>query len=154
MHLEPVLHKRSHPNKKPACHNEELRPLAANREKLRATTKTHHSPPPPTDQNDQPKIILITQRCILGASMVVQWLKLCTHNAGGPGLIPGQGTRSLMLQLRLSTAKQVSKYFLEKRQKKGIHLGVVFLLPLNISVSISEAQKQIVFFQILWETQH
>ena len=59
-----------------------------------------------------------------------------------------------MLQLRLSTAKQVSKYFLEKRQKKGIHLGVVFLLPLNISVSISEAQKQIVFFQILWETQH
>ena len=154
MHLEPVLHKRSHPDEKPARHNEESRLLAANREKLRATTKTHHSPPPRPAQNDQPKIILITQRCILGASMVVQWLKLCTQNAGGPGLIPGQGTRSLLLQLRLSTAKQVSKYFLEKSQKKGMHFGVVFLLPLNISVSISEAQKQIVFFRILWETQH
>ena len=35
-----------------------------------------------------------------GISLVVQWLRLCTPNAGGPGLIPGQGTRSHMLQLR------------------------------------------------------
>ena len=26
-------------------------------------------------------------------SLVVQWLRLCTPNAGGPGSIPGQGTR-------------------------------------------------------------
>ena len=36
---------------------------------------------------------------------MVQWLRLCALNAGGPGLIPGQGTRSHMLQLRPSTAK-------------------------------------------------
>ncbi|TEA25280.1 hypothetical protein DBR06_SOUSAS1010184, partial [Sousa chinensis] len=33
--------------------------------------------------------------------MVVQWLRLCAPNAGGPGLISGQGTRSHMLQLRV-----------------------------------------------------
>ena len=31
-----------------------------------------------------------------GTSLVVQWVRLCAPNAGGPGLIPGQGTRSLM----------------------------------------------------------
>ena len=29
-----------------------------------------------------------------GTSLVVQWLRLCAPNAGGSGLIPGQGTRS------------------------------------------------------------
>ena len=29
-------------------------------------------------------------------SLVVQWLRLCAPNAGGPGSIPGQGTRSHM----------------------------------------------------------
>ena len=29
-----------------------------------------------------------------GTSLVVQWLRLCTPNAGGLGLIAGQGTRS------------------------------------------------------------
>ncbi|TEA33121.1 hypothetical protein DBR06_SOUSAS24310008, partial [Sousa chinensis] len=33
-------------------------------------------------------------------SLVVQWLRLCAPNAGGPGSIPGQGTRSRMLQLK------------------------------------------------------
>ena len=28
-----------------------------------------------------------------GNSLVVQWLRLCASNAGGVGLIPGQGTR-------------------------------------------------------------
>ena len=31
--------------------------------------------------------------------MVVQWLRFCAPNAVGPGLIPGQGTRSHMPQL-------------------------------------------------------
>ena len=31
-----------------------------------------------------------------GTSLVVQWIGLYTPNAGGPGLIPGQGTRSHM----------------------------------------------------------
>ena len=30
-----------------------------------------------------------------GASLAVQWLRLCTPNAGGAGLIPGRGTRIL-----------------------------------------------------------
>ncbi|TEA36925.1 hypothetical protein DBR06_SOUSAS210044, partial [Sousa chinensis] len=34
--------------------------------------------------------------CFLGTSLVAQWLRLHTPNAGGPGLIPGQGTRSHM----------------------------------------------------------
>ncbi|TEA28979.1 hypothetical protein DBR06_SOUSAS11410018, partial [Sousa chinensis] len=29
-------------------------------------------------------------------SLVVQWIRLCAPNAGGPGSIPGQGTRSHM----------------------------------------------------------
>ena len=41
----------------------------------------------------------------LGTSLVVQWLRLCTSNAGGPGSIPGQGTRSYMLQLRPGAPK-------------------------------------------------
>ena len=42
-----------------------------------------------------------------GSSLMVQWLWLCTPNAGGPDLIPGQGTRSHMPQLRPSTAKLI-----------------------------------------------
>ena len=33
---------------------------------------------------------------ILGTSLVVQCIRLCAPNAGGPGLIPGWGTRSRM----------------------------------------------------------
>ena len=35
----------------------------------------------------------------MGASLVVQWLRLRAANAGGPGSIPGQGTRSRTWQL-------------------------------------------------------
>ena len=34
-------------------------------------------------------------------SLVVQWLRLCAPSAGGSGLIPGQGTRYHMLQLKI-----------------------------------------------------
>ena len=37
----------------------------------------------------------------IGISLVVQWLHLCAPNAGGQGLIPGQGTRPHMPQLRV-----------------------------------------------------
>ena len=36
----------------------------------------------------------------LRTSLVVQWLRICTPNAGGLGSIPGRGTRSRMSQLR------------------------------------------------------
>ena len=37
------------------------------------------------------------EEIITGISRVVQWLRLCAPNGGGPGLIPGQKTRSHML---------------------------------------------------------
>ena len=37
----------------------------------------------------------------MGSSLVFQWLRLHPPNAGGPGWIPGQVTRSHMLQLRV-----------------------------------------------------
>ena len=38
---------------------------------------------------------------IEGTPVVVQWLRLCAPNAGGHGLIPGQGTGSHALQLQV-----------------------------------------------------
>ena len=40
-----------------------------------------------------------------GTSLVVQQLRLCAPNAGGPGSISGQGTRSHMPQLRSDAVK-------------------------------------------------
>jgi len=42
---------------------------------------------------------------LFGTSLMVQWLRLQAPNAGGQGSIPGQGTRSHMLQLRPRAAK-------------------------------------------------
>ena len=42
----------------------------------------------------------ISLKHCLRTSTVVQWLRLCTPNAGGRGSIPGQGTRVHMLQLK------------------------------------------------------
>ena len=44
------------------------------------------------------------------------WLRFCAPKAGGSGLIPGQGTRSHVSQLRPSAAKYVNTYF-KKREK-------------------------------------
>ena len=38
------------------------------------------------------------QLTLLGTSLVVQWLRLCTPNAEGLDLIPSQGSRSHMPQ--------------------------------------------------------
>ena len=43
----------------------------------------------------------------LGTSLVVQWLRLCTHNAGDMGLILGQGARSHMPQLSSLAATKI-----------------------------------------------
>ena len=49
---------------------------------------------------------------VFGTSLVVQWLRLHTRSAGGQGLIPGQGTRSHVPQVRPGTAKEISKFCL------------------------------------------
>ena len=41
-----------------------------------------------------------------GRFLMVQWLRLYGLNAGGPGLITGQGTRSHMSQLRVCVLQQ------------------------------------------------
>ena len=41
----------------------------------------------------------------LGTPLVVRWLRLHAPNAGGLGSIPGQGTKSYMLQQRLGAVK-------------------------------------------------
>ena len=54
-----------------------------------------------------------------GTSLMVQWLRLYSSNAGGPGSIPGQGTRSHIQQLSIPHAEmknrqsQINKYFLK-----------------------------------------
>ena len=45
--------------------------------------------------SDKPNAILV-KMSMAGTSLVVQWVRLRTPNAGGLGSIPGQGTRSHM----------------------------------------------------------
>ena len=49
---------------------------------------------------------------LLGASLGVQWLRLRAPNSGGQSLVPGQGTRSHMTQLRVCMLQ------LKKKKKK------------------------------------
>ena len=42
----------------------------------------------------------VGQRGKLGTSLVVQWLRFCTPNAGDLGSILGQGSKACTLQLR------------------------------------------------------
>ena len=51
-----------------------------------------------------------------GTSLVVQWLPHCTPNAGDPGSIPGQGTRSHMLTTKSSHVLQLK----DKKKKKDL----------------------------------
>ena len=45
----------------------------------------------------------------IGTSLVVQWLRLHTPIAGGPGSIPGQGTGPHMPQQRLNILSAATK---------------------------------------------
>ena len=59
---------------------------------------------------------------------MAQWLRLPTPNAGGLGSIPGQGTRSYILQLKIRHATtetwcmQINTYF----KKERTQLSLVF----------------------------
>ena len=58
---------------------------------------------------------------MIGTSVVVQWLRVWAPNAGGPGSILGQGTRSHMPQLNVPSASaktwysQMNRYFLKRK---------------------------------------
>ena len=45
------------------------------------------------------------KKYVSGTSLVVQWLRLCTSTAGGPGSSPGQGTGDHAMQLSLLKIK-------------------------------------------------
>ena len=61
-----------------------------------------------------------------GTSLVVQWIRLCTPNTGGPGSIPGQGTRFHMLQLKILNVatktrhSQIKKKKRKEKKRKGV----------------------------------
>ena len=58
---------------------------------------------------------------MVGTALVAQWLILRALNAGGLGLILGQGTGSHMLQLRPGAVRQINKikgFFKKKKKKK------------------------------------
>ena len=87
-----------------------------------------------------------------------QWLRLRAPNAGGPGLIPGQGTRSRMPQLgahvpqlkiphaatkipRATTKtqhRQINKYFFLKKELKLSLLSVALFFFL---ISMKQALR-------------
>ena len=60
--------------------------------------------------------ITTVQFKILGTSVVVQWLRLHALNAQDPGLIPGQGTRSHMPQLRVLMAQLMTLHLKKKKR--------------------------------------
>ena len=69
----------------------------------------------------------------MGTSPGVQWLRRRTPSAGGPGSIPGQETRSHMLQLRPRATKKINKhkYINIKRRKKIYQLQLITVKNYN-----------------------
>ena len=65
---------------------------------------------------------------MIGTSLVVQWLRLCPLNARGLGAIPGEGTRSHVLQLRVNMPKlrpsMPELKVKEESEKIGLKLNV------------------------------
>ena len=68
------------------------------------------------------KIIVCYQEGKEGTSKMFQWIRICTPNAGGPGSIPGQGTRTCMLQLTVHMPQprpNTAKYTNNKKGRQG-----------------------------------
>ena len=49
--------------------------------------------------------VAVINSSLIGTSLVVQWLRLYALNAENLGLIPNQGTKSHLPQIRSGTAK-------------------------------------------------
>ena len=48
---------------------------------------------------------VISHKRSIGTSLAVQWLRLCAPSAGGPGSIPGQGSRMQQLKIPRAATK-------------------------------------------------
>ena len=73
-------------------------------------------------------------------SLVVQWLRLCTPNAGRLGSLPGQGPGSHMPQLKIPSVSTKSQHiqrniFLKKRRRKKSLTSVTWMNPEDIMLS-------------------
>ena len=61
----------------------------------------------------------------LGTSPVVQWLRLCAPNAGGPELISGRGSRSHMPQRKIPHAAAKTRHSqMNIKNKKRLQLAI------------------------------
>ena len=64
---------------------------------------------------------------VVGTALVAQWLRLRALNAGGLGLILGQGTGSPMLQLRPGAVRHINKikgFFKKKKEEEdAVHIS-------------------------------
>ena len=75
-------------------------------------------------------------------SLVIQWLMFCPPNAGGLGWIPGQKTRSHMLQLKILNAVKIKdlerhNYDLLQLTVFGVCVGVCVCVCVCVCVSCS-----------------
>ena len=75
-----------------------------------------------------------SRKCQTGLSLVIQELRLYASNSGGQGLIPGQGTRSHMPQLKIlhaaaKTQHSQSKYGHTIWHKEDFPCGPVAKTP-------------------------
>ena len=76
------------------------------------------------------------KRAFPGTSLVVQWLRPCVPSAGGPGWIPGQGTRSYMPQLKVPRAITKTRYSQTKQQNR-LEAFLNLLLPTSVNSIIA-----------------
>ena len=82
-----------------------------------------------------PKKIFYKNPYFSGNSLMVQWLRLCSPDTGGLGLIPGQETRSHVSQLRPNAAKKKTK----KKKIKNLYFSAFHIYicnPLRINAYI------------------
>ena len=85
------------------------------------------------------------KRCYKGTSLMVQWLRLCSSNGGSLGLIPGQGTRSHMVQLRICMLQLKILHAATKTWCSQIGKGKslshirLFVTPLTVAYQASQS---------------
>ena len=88
--------------------------------------------------------------------LVVQWLRLCAPNAGGPDSIPGQGTRSHMSQRRVCRLQLKIPHSTTKTWYSQVNNCLFFFLketkisPYNIFILITEFLAHPYVFHPRW----
>ena len=73
----------------------------------------------------------ISRTKALRTSLAVQWLRLCTSNAGGMGSIPGQGTKiphaawcsQKKLKIKNKAAEKIKNSQVKKKRTKALRKG-------------------------------